>query len=131
MRLRCTSFIDHHDLNLFKDIGLITIEGLLKACSTQTGRRAVALKINVEEEKVASWVSCFDLMRVNGDGDYIYLLLEVGINNLSKLSRSCPQELNNKIAKLKNKNLFEELPPLEEVVCWITKAKHLDEIVYH
>ena len=56
--------------------GIETVEQLLDACETPTGRKIIAEKTGISEKLILKWTNHADLFRINGIGPQFAELLE-------------------------------------------------------
>jgi len=116
-----------------KAMGIKTVEQLLEAGATPSGREKIAKELGVSPKVVLKWVNKADLMRIKGVGEeYSDLLEAAGVDSAVELARRNPENLLKKMEEVnKEKNLVRQLPYLKQVKKWIEQAKTLPKVVKH
>ena len=111
--------------------GITSIDSLLKACSTRSGRVEVSLRTGISEDKLLKWVNMADLYRVNGIGiEYTELLEAAGIEAIGTLKGADPERLYEKMVKVNSSKKFVlQVPTLEEVANFVNGAKKISSAV--
>ena len=114
-----------------RNSGVKTVEDLLRAGSTRTGRRILANKVDVAPGTLLKWVYRADFFRIRGIGtQYSSLLESAGVNTVIRLSRRNPKILHEKLRETnRKKNLVRRVPPSTTIQGWIKSAKNLKRIV--
>jgi hypothetical protein len=114
-----------------RNVGIASINDLLKAGSTRNERSALANKIDVASTTILKWISRADFFRIRGVGkQYSDLIVATGINNVVDLSRSNPKNLYAKLKETDRKmNLVKRPPSFNTVKRWISHAEKLQQIV--
>ncbi|HAH25090.1 MAG TPA: DUF4332 domain-containing protein [Prolixibacteraceae bacterium] len=105
-----------------------TVEQLLEAGATKSGRKKLAETVGIDEGKILSWVNKADLFRVKGIGQEFSDLLEAaGVDTVKELRT---RNATNLLAKMQEvnekKKLTRALPALKTVEGWIEFASTLD-----
>lgn len=110
-----------------KDAGIATTEGLLEAGATPKGRKELAEKTKISEEKILEWVNHADLYRIKGVGsEYSDLLEEAGVDTVVELSKRVPANLFAKMVEINTaKKLVRKLPTEDQLKDWVDQAKKL------
>lgn len=110
-----------------KEAGIATTDALLEAGATPKGRKELATKSGIAEEKILEWVNHVDLYRIKGVGsEYSDLLEEAGVDTVVELSKRVPANLFAKMVEANNaKKLVRKLPTEDQVKDWVEQAKKL------
>ena len=116
-----------------ENIGVASIEQLLRDGASPAGRRRLATESGIDERKLLEWVNHADLMRINGVGsEYSDLLEAAGVDSIPELANRNAENLHAKMAEVNAaKKLVRREPSLPETQRWIAEAKTLDRIVTH
>jgi len=116
-----------------KAMGIKTVEQLLEAGATPSGREKIAKELGVSPKVVLKWVNKADLMRIKGVGEeYSDLLEAAGVDSPAELARRNAENLLKKMEEVnKEKKLVRQLPYLKQVQKWIEQAKKLPKVVKH
>ena len=78
-----------------KEIGINTVEALLKAGATPKGREEIAEKTGIDKGLILEWVNLADLYRIKGVGEeYSDLLEEAGVDTVVELAQRNPENLH-------------------------------------
>ena len=107
--------------------GIATLEALLDAGATPSGRSSLEERTGIGHKFILEWVNLADLMRINGIGqEYADLLEEAGVDTVKELRTRNPVNLHKALAQTnQDKNLVRRLPGLEQVRGWVEEAKGL------
>ena len=110
-----------------KAAGIATTEALLEAGGTAKGRKELAAKAGVAEEKILEWVNRADLYRIKGVGsEYSDLLEASGVDTVVELAKRVPAHLLEKMTEVNAaKKLVRRLPVESQVKDWVEQAKAL------
>ena len=110
-----------------KAAGIATTEALLEAGGTAKGRKELAAKAGVAEEKILEWVNRSDLYRIKGVGsEYSDLLEAAGVDTVVELAKRVPAHLLEKMTEVNAaKKLVRRLPVESQVKDWVEQAKAL------
>lgn len=110
-----------------KAAGIATTEALLEAGGTAKGRKELAAKAGVAEEKILEWVNRADLYRIKGVGsEYSDLLEASGVDTVIELGKRVPAHLLEKMTEVNAaKKLVRRLPVESQVKDWVEQAKAL------
>jgi len=107
---------------------ITTVEQLLEAGATKTGRKKLAETTGIEEGNILKWVNMADLFRVKGIGqEYSELLEAAGVDTVKELRTRNAANLHAKMQEVnEQKKLTRALPALKSVESWIEHALTLD-----
>lgn len=110
-----------------KAVGIATTEALLEAGATPKGRKDLAAKAAISEEKILEWVNRADLYRIKGVGsEYSDLLEASGVDTVVELAKRVPAHLLEKMTEINvAKKLVRRLPVESQVKDWVDQAKAL------
>lgn len=113
--------------------GVKTTEGLLEMGGSAKGRKDLAAKTGIAEEKLLEWVNRADLFRIKGVGsEYSDLLEAAGVDSVPELANRKPENLVEKLTAVNaEKKLVRKLPALSLVAGWVEQAKALPKVVTH
>jgi predicted flap endonuclease-1-like 5' DNA nuclease len=111
-----------------KALGIRTSEKLLEAAQSAKDRKALAAKLDVDEQTVLLWANLTDRMRIKGVREpYAQLLKDAGVDTVRELKYRNPGRLAEAMATANLKSKRVHNPPTEKrVEGWITSAKKLD-----
>lgn len=107
--------------------GITTTVHLLDRCCDRAGRREVAAKVRLPQERLLQWVNLANLMRISGVGEeYSELLNAAGVKTVKDLRRRNPENLTSAI-KITNerRRLVRVLPTEKMVANWVEQARKL------
>jgi predicted flap endonuclease-1-like 5' DNA nuclease len=115
----------------FAEVGVITVEHLLKAGATPKGRKDLATKTGFHEHHLLKWVNQADLLRIKGVGrQYAELLQASGVDSVKELAQRKPDHLHEKLKESNEaKRQVHIVPNLTSVTDWISEAKKLPRVV--
>jgi predicted flap endonuclease-1-like 5' DNA nuclease len=110
-----------------KAVGIRTTAKLLEAARSAKGRKRLADKTGLSEERLLQLANMADQMRVKGLGaDYAELLRECGVKTVRSLKYRNPAKLATAMRKLNDKRKLVKLVPSDKTVGdWIDQAKKL------
>jgi predicted flap endonuclease-1-like 5' DNA nuclease len=110
-----------------KPAGIRTTGKLLEAAKDPTGRKRLAAKIGVDEQRILRWANMADRMRIKGIGeDYAELLEAAGVDTVRELTFRNPANLAKALADANGKRKLVRLLPSEKAVGrWIEHARKL------
>ena len=113
------------------DVGLTTVEALLKAGASPKGRQALEEKTGISGKLILEWVNLADLFRIKGVGEeYSDLLEEAGVDTVPELAQRNAENLYTKLAETNAaKELVRRLPSQSQVADWVKQAKALPRVV--
>jgi predicted RecB family nuclease len=111
-----------------KKLGIRTTEKLLEASQSAKDRKALAAKLDVDEQTVLLWANLTDRMRIKGVREpYAQLLKDAGVDTVRELKYRNPGRLAEAMATANAKSKRVRKPPTEKrVEGWISSAKKLD-----
>lgn len=115
-----------------KTVGIVTVNALLKAGCTKSGRKQLAEGTGIDETVILKWVNMADLFRVKGIGsEYSELLEKAGVDTVKELKNRNPENLHAKMVEVNSagKALVRQLPGLSLVQSWVEAAKSLEPMV--
>lgn len=114
-----------------KEVGVRSVEALLKTCATKKGRMELADKAGVSEKLILTWANHADLHRVKGIGSqYSELLEAAGVDTVPELAQRNAENLMSKMEEVNAaKKLVRKLPTQKWVADWIEQAKALPRIL--
>lgn len=112
-------------------VGIATVEALLKAGASPSGRDELAEKTGISSALILEWVNHADLFRIKGVGEeYSDLLEEAGVDTVPELAQRNAANLYNKLVEVnKQKKLVRQLPTLDAVTSWVDQAQKLGRVV--
>jgi len=115
----------------FAEVGVTTVEHLLKAGATPKGRKDLATKTGFHEHHLLKWVNQADLLRIKGVGrQYAELLQASGVDSVKELAQRKPDHLHEKLKESNQaKRQVHIVPNLTSVTEWISEAKKLPRVV--
>jgi predicted flap endonuclease-1-like 5' DNA nuclease len=115
----------------FAEVGVTTVEHLLKAGATPKGRKELATKTGFHERHLLKWVNQADLLRIKGVGrQYAELLQSSGVDSVKELAQRKPDHLHGKLKESNDtKRQVHIVPPLTSINNWISEAKKLPRVV--
>ncbi len=113
------------------EVGVKTVEALLKAGATPKGRVDLAEKSGIDKGKILEWVNHADLYRIKGIGsEYSDLLEEAGVDTVVELSKRKSENLHANILEVNlEKKLVRRPPSFKMVEDWVKQAKDLPRVV--
>ena len=115
---------------ILKSEGIRTTIGLLRSAKTPKQRLKLAEITGTDAERVLSWVTTADRMRVKGIGwEYSELLRVVGVKTVNELKFRNPEHLVDKMREANKRNLVRLLPKQRTVARWIESAKKLPSLI--
>jgi len=112
-------------------VGIATVEALLKAGASPSGRDELAEKTGISSALILEWVNHADLFRIKGVGEeYSDLLEEAGVDTVPELAQRNAANLYNKLVEVnKQKKLVRQLPTPDAVTSWVEQAQKLGRVV--
>jgi len=113
------------------EVGIKTVEALLKLGATPAGRKDIAEKTGISDHLILEWVNHADLFRIKGiASEYADLLEEAGVDTVVELAQRKAENLFEKIVSVnKEKKLVRQLPTAKAVADWVEQAKKLDRVI--
>jgi predicted flap endonuclease-1-like 5' DNA nuclease len=114
-----------------REIGIATVEALLKAGVTPKGREELVEATGISYKLILEWVNLADLFRIKGIGEeYSDLLEEAGVDTVPELAQRNPGNLYKKLVETNDeKELVRQLPSQDSVADWVKQAKNLKRVV--
>jgi predicted flap endonuclease-1-like 5' DNA nuclease len=111
--------------------GVITTDGLLKACASPQDRKNMESATGISGDLLLGWVNKADLFRIKGVGNqYSDLLEAAGVDTVPELARRRADNLTAKMAEVnEQKGLVRKLPTETQVADWIEQAKALPRVI--
>ena len=115
-----------------KAAGLTDSDKLLAAAATPADRKALAVKLGVDEKEVLELANRADLARIKGVGKVYSDLLEwAGVDTVAELGQRNPDNLFEKIVSAANEHFVQRLPRREDVADWVSQAKALERKLFY
>jgi len=113
--------------------GITTVESLLRAGASRTGRQEIAEKSGISGSLILRWVNQADLFRVKGiSRQYAELLEAAGVDSVPELSQRNAEALLQKIKEAnERKRLVQQAPSFSQVKSWIADSRDLPKVVTH
>ncbi|HKE80570.1 MAG TPA: DUF4332 domain-containing protein [Solirubrobacteraceae bacterium] len=113
--------------------GIGSVEQLLEAGATPSGREHLCESCGVSHNLILEWVNHADLYRVKGIGsEYADLLEEAGVDSVPELAQRNAENLCAKMAEInESKNLVRQMPSESTVQQWVAEAQSLPRVVMH
>lgn len=114
-----------------KDAGVGSVEKLLDAGSTRSGRKKLAADTGIDAKRVLRFVNHADLMRIKGVSSQNSEILEAaGVDTVAELARRNAENLQSKMETVNaEKKLVRKVATAAQVQGWIDQAKDLPRIV--
>jgi predicted flap endonuclease-1-like 5' DNA nuclease len=114
-----------------EEAGVATVAALLAQGATPQGRKELAAKTELSEDRILTWVHRADLFRVTGVGEqYSDLLAAAGVETVLELAQRVPDHLHQKMQETnETKHLVRLVPALEHVSAWVQQAKALPRVI--
>ena len=113
-----------------KELGIKTVDDLLRAGAKKSDRKKLAKSLGVSEKKVLEWVNRADLFRIPGVGEeYSDLLEQAGVDTVVELAKRNPDNLYEELVKVnEKKKLVRRLPTRKQVAAWVQAAKKMKRV---
>ena len=113
--------------NKLKAQGIRTTDALLEAASTAKGRKALAAKTGISEQKLLEWANVSDYMRIPGMGRAkVGLVRAAGVTTVRELAYRNPARLAQSMREANDRRkLVRILPSEKSVGDIIAKARKL------
>ncbi|MDX2263570.1 MAG: DUF4332 domain-containing protein [Hyphomicrobiales bacterium] len=107
--------------------GIKNTKQLLDQAATKKGRKELAEKTGIEEQKILKWANMCDLMRIKGVAEEFSELLEAaGVDTVKELAQRRPDNLHKAIVEANGKRkMVRQLPGLPQCESWVAQAKAL------
>lgn len=108
-----------------------TVEGLLNAGATKSGRKKIAEESGVDEGRILDWVNMADLFRIKGvASQFAELLKASGVDTVKELRNRNAENLHAKLTEVNaEKKLTRVVPALSQVADFIEQAKSLEPVI--
>ena len=115
----------------FAEVGVTTVEHLLKAGATPKGRKELCTKTGFHEHHLLKWVNQADLFRIKGVGrQYAELLQASGVDSVKELAQRKPDHLHETLkTSNETKRQVHIVPNLTSITNWVGEAKKLPRVV--
>jgi predicted flap endonuclease-1-like 5' DNA nuclease len=116
-----------------QEVGIKSVEALLKAGAQPKGRLELAEKAGISKDLILEWVNHADLYRVKGVGEeYSDLLEEAGVDTVVELATRNPENLFKKIMEVNEEKKLVRRPPSHKMVeDWVHQAKDMPRGVFY
>ncbi len=111
--------------------GVTTVEGLLEAGASKSGRKKLATDSGIDESKILTWVNMADLFRIKGVGSQFAELLKAsGVDTVKELRNRNAENLYAKLVEVQaEKKITKTVPALSQVTLFVEQAAALDPVV--
>ena len=111
--------------------GVRSVNTLLQAGATPKGRKELAQKTGIGDERILDWVNRADLMRITGIGEEYSDLLEwAGVDTVPELAKRNPDNLHKRMLEVNEEKRLVRRPPTRDMVArWVEQAATLKRIV--
>lgn len=112
-------------------VGVTTVEGLLEAGASRSGRKKLVDGTGIDDSKILTWVNMADLFRIKGIASQFAELLQAsGVDTVKELRNRNAENLHAKLTEVQaEKKLTRAVPALSQVADFIEQAKALDPVV--
>lgn len=113
------------------EVGVNSVEALLKECANKKGRSGLAEKTGLSEKLILKWANHADLARIKGiGGEYAELLEASGVDTVPELATRKPENLFKKMQEVNEaKSLVRKLPTENQVEDWVKQAVDLPRVL--
>lgn len=114
-----------------KNIGIGSLNTLLKKGATAKGRKKIEADTGISGKLILEWVNLADLFRIKGIGsEFSDLLEEAGVDTVAELAQRVPDNLHAKMLEVNNaKKLVRQFPSMSMIKSWIEQAKNLPRVI--
>ena len=111
--------------------GVTTVEDLLEAGASKSGRKKIAEDSELDESRILVWVNMADLFRINGvASQFAELLKAAGVDTVKELRNRNAENLHAKLVEVQEeKKITRSVPGLTQVTDFIEQAKKLEPLV--
>lgn len=111
--------------------GVTTVEGLLEAGASKSGRKKIAADSGIDESRILVWVNMADLFRIKGvASQFAELLKAAGVDTVKELRNRNAENLHAKLVEVQaEKKITRAVPGLSQVADYIEQAKELEPMV--
>lgn len=115
------------------ELGIASVEALLKACETKKGRTQLSEKSGISEKLILRWANHADLFRIKGvAGEYAELLEAAGVDTVPELAKRNAENLTKKMQEVnEEKKLVRRMPTQSQVESWIEQAAALPRVLQY
>lgn len=116
-----------------KEIGVGSVESLLKKGATPQGRKEISATSGLDDKRVLRFVNHADLMRIKGvGGEYAELLEAAGVDTVKELAMRNAANLHSKMKSVNaEKKLVRQVAAKSQVEGWVNQAKELPRAVHY
>ena len=116
-----------------QEIGIKSVEALLKAGADPKGRQDLAEKSGISKDLILESVNHADLYRIKGVAEeYSDLLEEAGVDTVVELATRNPENLFKKILEINEEKKLVRRPPSQTMVeNWVHQAKDLPRAIFY
>lgn len=113
--------------------GVATVEKLLDAACTKSGRGKLAAATGLTESQLLTCANMADLFRIRGvASQYAELLKAAGVDTVKELRNRNADNLAKKMADINaSKRLVRSTPSAAVVAKWVAQAKRLPPMISH
>jgi hypothetical protein len=114
-----------------KSLGIRTTDRLLQAARTVKGRKVLAAKTGISEQKLLEWANFSDYMRIPGMGRAkVGLVRAAGVTTVRELALRNPERLAQNMKEVNTRrNLVRILPSEKSVEQLIARARKLPPLI--
>ena len=111
--------------------GVKTVEGLLEAGASKSGRKKIAEDSGLDESQILVWVNMADLFRIKGvASQFAELLKAAGVDTVKELRNRNAENLHAKLVEVQEeKKITRTVPALSQVTDFVEQAKELAPLV--
>jgi hypothetical protein len=115
------------EIKKLKSVKIRTTERLLEAAKSPKGRKLLADRTGIGENRLLDYANAADHLRIKGmGGRYVVLLRAVGVMTVRELKYRNPENLAHAMAEANAKRkLVRFLPSEKLIVRWVEQAKKL------
>lgn len=116
---------------LLRNLGISTVNHLLRVCPTESERRRLASEVGVSYSTLLRWVFRGDLLRIKGIGTkYATLLESAGVSTVTDLSTQNPYHLCQTLKAVNQERVpVKRIPPSKTIEIWVRNAKSLEPML--
>lgn len=116
-----------------KEAGVSSIEELLAACASRTGREKLAESTGISDKLILKWANHADLARIKGiGGEYAELLEASGVDTVPELAKRKPENLFARMNEVnEEKKLVRRVPTQKQVEDWVDQAGKLPRVLQY
>lgn len=123
--------LDGEEVRALKALGIRTTERLLDEAKSPRGRKLLAAKTGMSEERLLMAANAADHLRIDGMGPgYVNLLREAGCKTVRELRYRSPENLVKAMVDTnKKRKLVRLLPSRKLVTRWVEHARKLQLMI--